>query len=95
MIVSSASAELRTVSVNSRCSESSDVSSKSPVIPTTPFIGVRISWLMFARNSLLAFEADSAALADLLTYAATNTGLTDFEIERTIQGAFGARGAPA
>ena len=23
-------------------------------MPTTPFIGVRISWLMLARNSLLA-----------------------------------------
>ena len=30
-------------------------------MPITPFIGVRISWLMFARNSLLARLASSAA----------------------------------
>ncbi len=30
------------------------VSSSSSVMPITPFIGVRISWLMFARNSPLA-----------------------------------------
>ena len=29
-------------------------------MPMTPFIGVRISWLMFARNSLLAWFAASA-----------------------------------
>ena len=33
-------------------------------MPSTPFIGVRISWLMFARNSLLArFAASAASLA--------------------------------
>ena len=32
----------------------SSVSSSRPVMPITPFIGVRISWLMFARNSLFA-----------------------------------------
>ena len=37
------------------------VSSASSVIPRMPFIGVRISWLMFARNSLLARLAASAA----------------------------------
>ena len=31
-------------------------------MPMMPFIGVRISWLMFARNSLLSRFADSAAL---------------------------------
>ena len=30
-------------------------------MPMTPFIGVRISWLMLARNSLLARLAASAA----------------------------------
>ena len=30
-------------------------------MPMTPFIGVRISWLMFARNSDLSREASSAA----------------------------------
>ena len=29
-------------------------------MPITPFMGVRISWLMFARNSLLARLASSA-----------------------------------
>ena len=31
------------------------------VIPTTPFIGVRISWLMLDRNSLLALLARTAS----------------------------------
>ncbi len=30
-------------------------------MPITPFIGVRISWLMFARNWLLARFAASAS----------------------------------
>ena len=30
-------------------------------MPSTPFIGVRISWLMVARKSLLAWLAASAA----------------------------------
>ena len=29
-------------------------------MPSTPFIGVRISWLMFARNSDLSRDASSA-----------------------------------
>ena len=53
MIARSWSPHLRTVSVISDCSLSRSVSSKSPVIPITPFIGVRISWLMFARKSAL------------------------------------------
>lgn len=40
-------------------------------------------------------EATPAGLADVLTYAARNTGLDDDEIERTIASAFGARGVPA
>ena len=44
---------------------SASVSSSSPVMPITPFIGVRISWLMVARNSLLARLAASAASARL------------------------------
>ena len=36
------------------CSGSRSVSSRRPVIPITPFIGVRISWLMVARKALLA-----------------------------------------
>ena len=64
MIESSDSPELRTVSTNDRCCESIDVSRSISVRPSTPFIGVRISWLMFARNSdlaLLAASADSLA----------------------------------
>ena len=53
--VSSESADDRDQSPRySRCSASSSVSSASSVMPMMPFIGVRISWLMLARNSLLA-----------------------------------------
>ena len=38
-----------------------NVSSNNPAIPKTPFIGVRISWLMEARNSDLARLAVSAS----------------------------------
>ena len=41
--------------------ESSSVSRTSSVMPSMPFSGVRISWLMLARNSLLAPLAASAA----------------------------------
>ena len=37
------------------------VLSSSVVIPITPFIGVRISWLMFARNSDLCSDAARAS----------------------------------
>ena len=40
-------------------------------MPITPFIGVRISWLMFARNSLLARLAASAAI---LAYFSSTLG---------------------
>ena len=36
------------------------VSSNSSVMPMTPFIGVRISWLMLARNCDFASTANSA-----------------------------------
>ena len=57
----SALPELRTVSAYSRCSAVSEVSRRSPVMPSTPFMGVRISWLIMARKSLLARAACSAA----------------------------------
>ena len=64
MIVSSPSPERRTVSRNERCWSFSGVSSSSSVRPSTPFIGVRISWLMLARNSdLAAFAFSAAAMA--------------------------------
>ncbi len=59
--VSSDCAWLRIVSRHSLCGGVSAVSSASAVMPMMPFIGVRISWLMFARNSLLARFAASAA----------------------------------
>ncbi len=58
-----ASPLFRTISAYSRCSAVRSVSRRSPVMPITPFIGVRISWLMFARNSLFARLAPSAARA--------------------------------
>ncbi len=61
MIRSSASAEFLTMPRNCRCSGSSGVARTSSVMPMMPFIGVRTSWLMLARNSLLARLAASAA----------------------------------
>ncbi len=51
---------MRTVRANSRCSWVRSVISSRSVMPMTPFIGVRISWLMLARNSLLSRLLDSA-----------------------------------
>ena len=49
------------VSAWRRCTGSSRLSSSSPVMPITPFIGVRISWLIEARNSSLARAPAAAA----------------------------------
>jgi hypothetical protein len=49
-ITSSESAESRTVVAYSRASSESGVCSSSSDIPTTALIGVRISWLIVARN---------------------------------------------
>ena len=49
------------VSARRRCRAESSVPCSSSDIPMTPFIGVRISWLMRARNSLFALLARSAA----------------------------------
>ena len=54
------SAEVRTVSANRFWLDDSGVVSSRSVMPMTPFIGVRISWLMLARNCDLARLADSA-----------------------------------
>ncbi len=61
MIASSASAELRMVWVKRRWRSFSEVPASSSAMPRTPFIGVRISWLMLARNCDLARLASSAA----------------------------------
>ena len=68
MIVSSASLLVRIVEAKSRCSSSSSLRSSSPLIPITAFIGVRISWLIAARNVLFAaFAASAAARASCAT----------------------------
>ncbi len=64
MIESKLSPESRTVSAYFFCSSVRGVPSRSSVIPITPFMGVRISWLMFARKALLArFAASASSLA--------------------------------
>ena len=40
-------------------------------MPITPFIGVRISWLMLARKSDFTLEASSAASRDCSKSAST------------------------
>ncbi len=51
---------VRTISANCLCSAPSWVSSRRSVMPIIPFMGVRISWLILARNSLCAAVAASA-----------------------------------
>ena len=43
-----------------RWSASSDVCASTSTMPVTPIIGVRISWLIAARNALLAWLASIA-----------------------------------
>ena len=62
MIVSSDSPLVRMVSTKSRWSGASSACINNPVIAITPFIGVRISWLIVARNSALPCAASSAAI---------------------------------
>ena len=59
--VNNAWAELRTVSAKLRWRWLSSVRSSSSVMPMTPFMGVRISWLILARKSLFAALAALAA----------------------------------
>ena len=73
MTVRSESADVRTMSRYSRCSGVRSVSRASSVMPTMPFIGVRISWLMLARNSLFARFATSAR-----SFAATRSAVRAF-----------------
>ena len=61
MISRSPSAERVMVCASRRWRADSSVPCRSSDIPITPFIGVRISWLILARNSLLALLARSAA----------------------------------
>ena len=50
----SASADSRATDTNSRWSGANSVARASSVMPMIPFIGVLISWLILARNWLLA-----------------------------------------
>ena len=61
MIPSSASPAVRTPCAYSRWRASRSVESSRPVSPITPFMGVRISWLIVARNDDFAREAASAS----------------------------------
>ena len=61
MMASRLAASVETVTRFSRCPRESSVSSVSAVIPMMPFIGVRISCDMLARNSDLLRFASSAA----------------------------------
>ena len=61
MIAISESAEDLSIPRYSSCSCASTVSSIKSAIPMMPCMGVRISWLMRARNSLFARLAVSAA----------------------------------
>ena len=70
MIVSNNLDESLTIPKYSRCSDVRSVSSVRSVIPIMPFIGVRISWLIFARNSLFARFASMAR-----SHAATSSAL--------------------
>ena len=58
--VSKASPQVLMVLAYSCCSLVSCVSFKSEAMPITPFIGVRISWLIVAKNTLFALLAASA-----------------------------------
>ncbi len=60
MTTSNASALARITLAYSRWRLSRSVSSRSVVMPMTPFIGVRTSWLTFERNSLRVRLAASA-----------------------------------
>ena len=61
MTVSRFSEQRRTVVRKSRCSGLRGVSRRRSVMPKMPFIGVRISWLMLARNSDLSRAWSRAA----------------------------------
>ena len=60
MISSRACPEPAMISAYSRCSAVRSVSSSRRVMPITPFMGVRISWLMLAMNWVLRRSASSA-----------------------------------
>ena len=60
MIVSSALPDLTMISVKVFCLGSRSDCASNSAMPSTPFIGVRISWLILARNSDFARSASTA-----------------------------------
>ena len=60
----------------SSCSGLKGVSASNDAMPITPFIGVRISWLMVARNTLLAAFACSASFLAWSASALCSTSST-------------------
>ena len=74
MTVSSASPELRTVCGVVALARVELGLEQQSVMPMTPFIGVRISWLMFARNSDFSRDA-SVALSRALGHGRLGAGL--------------------
>ena len=82
MMLRSSSPDLRTVPAKLRCFSVRSVSSKSSVIPNTPFMGVRISWLMEVRNCDFAWLADSAAsLASSSCFWAASRSVMSWETQ--------------
>ena len=61
MILSSASPQSRMVSTYSVCSKLKPLARNRAAMPSTPLRGVRISWLMVARNADFARAPASAA----------------------------------
>ena len=68
------------------------MSSRSPFIPRTPFIGVRISWLILARNSLFArlaafarISANSSARPRALSLADAVLNVADVQRTSTVR----------
>ena len=61
MMVSNWSALARACRAKSRCSSLRAVEVSRSIMPTMPFIGVRISWLTLVRNCVLSRAASSAA----------------------------------
>ncbi len=79
MIPSRISPELCTSSTSRRYPDGRSPWRRISVIPRIPFMGVRISWLMFARNSLFARFAFSAlSFADCRSTAVSRTVLRAF-----------------
>lgn len=61
-------AESSIVLVSSSCSVDSGVPRNRSSIPMIPLSGVRISWLMFARNRLFARFASSARFPAIVSF---------------------------